>query len=88
MPAERQRRTLDAPSEQPVTEIVVKTLQPIEVDRVLINPHDLHDFLQAGGALPRKEALVHKRKPIVRPRITVGYAAAKECACGTYPDWH
>ena len=45
MPAERQRRTLDAPSEQPVTEIVVKTPQPIEVDSVLIHPDDLHDFL-------------------------------------------
>ena len=28
MPGERQRRTLDAPSQQPVTEIVVKRLTP------------------------------------------------------------
>ena len=76
MPAERQRRTLDAPSQQPVTEIVVKTPQPIEVDGVLIKPHDLHDFVLAGGAMPGKEALVHQREPIVRPRITIGCAAA------------
>ena len=88
MPGERQRRTLDAPSQQPATEIVVKTPQPIEVDRVLINPHDLHDFLLASGAMPSKEGLVQEREPIVRPRITVGRAAAKGCSCRTYPDWH
>ena len=86
MPAERQRRTLDAPPKQPVTEIVVKPPQPIEVDSVLINPYDLHDFLHPGGAMPRKEALVHEREPIVRPRITVGCAAVKGSTCRTYPD--
>jgi hypothetical protein len=86
MSAERQRRALDKPCQQPVTEIVVKTPQPIEVDSVLINPHDLHDFLHPGGAMPRKEALVHEREPIVRPRITVGCAAVKGCTCRTYPD--
>jgi hypothetical protein len=65
---------------------MVKTPQPIEVDSVLINPHDLHDFLHPGGAMPRKKALVHEREPIVRPRITVGWAAVKGCTCRTYPD--
>jgi hypothetical protein len=77
MPAERQRRTLDKPCQQPVTEILVKTPQPIEVERVLINPHDLHDFRLAGGVLPREEGLVHEREPIVRPRSTVGCAAVE-----------
>ena len=86
MPAERQRRTLDAPPQQPITEIVVKTPQPIEVDSVLINPHALHDFVLASGSMPRKEGLVQQREPIIRPRITVGRAAAKECTCRTYPD--
>ena len=70
-----QRRTLDEPSQQPETEIVVKTPEPIEVDGVLIKPHDLHDFLQAGCALPRKEALVYERESIVRPRSIVGCVA-------------
>jgi hypothetical protein len=43
MPAERQRRTLDAPSQQPATEIVVKTHQSIEVDSVVIKNHALDD---------------------------------------------
>jgi hypothetical protein len=55
MPGE-QRRTLDAPSQQPVTEIVVKTPQPIQVDIVLINPHDLYDFLPAADTPPANEA--------------------------------
>ena len=70
IPAKRQRRTLDAPPQQAMTEIVLKTPQPIEVEGVLINPHDLHDFLLAGGAMPRKEGLVHQREQIVRLRIT------------------
>jgi hypothetical protein len=77
MPAERQRRTLDKPSQQPVTEIVVKTPQPIEVDSALIHPNNLHDFLLAGGLLPRKEALVHERQPIIRPRGMAGCAAVR-----------
>ena len=88
VPAERQRRTLDAPSQQPVTEIAVNTPEAIEVEGVLIQPHDLHDFVLAGGALPGKEALVHQRQPIVRPRITIGCAAIKGCTGTTYPDWH
>jgi hypothetical protein len=54
MPGERQRRTLDAPSQQPVTEVVVKTAQPIEVDSVLIKPHALDDLLLAMDALRSK----------------------------------
>ena len=85
MPAEWQRRTLDAPSQQPVTEIAVNTPQAIKVDGVLIKPYDLHDFVLAGGAMSGKEALVHQREPIVQPRIAVGFAAAKGCTCETYP---
>src|ERR1700722_16946308 len=81
-----QRRTLDEPSQQPETEIVVKTPEPIEVDGVLIKPHDLHDFVLAGGPLPREEALVHQCEPVVRRRITIGRSAIKGCACRTYPD--
>jgi hypothetical protein len=66
----------------------VKTPQPVEVDGVLINPHDLHDFLLAGGAMARKEGLVQECELIVRPRITVGCATANGCTCWTNPDWH
>ena len=75
VPAERQRRTLDAPSQPPVTEIAMDTPEAFEVEGVLIKPHDLHDFVLPGGALPGKEALVHQRQPIVRPRITIGRGA-------------
>jgi hypothetical protein len=74
MPGERQRRTLDAPAQQSAAEIVVKTPQAIKVDGVLINPHGLHDFLLAGGAMARKESLVQECELIVRPRLTVGRA--------------
>ncbi len=79
MPGERQRRTLDAPSQQPVPEIAVETPQPLEVDRVLIKPHDLYDYLLAGGAMPGKQGVVRHSEPIVRPRITVGCGAVKGC---------
>ena len=65
-------RSISRPT-QPVTEIVVKTPQPIEVDSVLINPDDLHDFFLASGLLACKEALVHEREPIICRRITVRY---------------
>ncbi|BBY06263.1 hypothetical protein MNVI_15810 [Mycobacterium noviomagense] len=58
-----------------MTQIVVKTTQPIEIDSVLINPYDLHDFLLAGGAMAIKQGLVQQREPVVRPRVTVGCAA-------------
>jgi hypothetical protein len=67
---------------------VVKPPQPIEIESVLINPHDLRDFVQAGGALPRKQGVVHEREPIVRRRITVGCGVVEGCTCRTYPDWH
>ena len=51
------------------------TPEPIDVEGMLIKPHNLHDFVLAGCALPRKEALVHQRHPIVRSRTTLGYAA-------------
>jgi hypothetical protein len=67
MPAERQWRALDPPTEQPVTEVLVKPPQPIEVDSVLINPHDLHDQFLARARLAEKQQLVSEREPIVRP---------------------
>src|ERR1700682_184446 len=88
MPGERQRRTLDPPSQQPVTEIAVKTPQPIEVDRALINPHPLDELPLVPRAQREKRGLIHEREPIVQPRITVGRAASKGCACRTYLDWH
>ena len=65
MPRERQRRTLDAPSQQAVTEVVVKTPQPIHVDRVLINPDHLDDALLPDGALAREEGVVEQGEPVV-----------------------
>jgi hypothetical protein len=62
--------------------------EPIEVDSVLINPHDLHDCPLAGGAMPRKHGVVDEHESIVRPRSTVGCAAVKARTCGTYPGWH
>ena len=79
-PAERQRRALDAPPQQPLTEIVVKTSQLGEVDSVLIDPHALDDEVQTGGAMAGKQALVHQREPIIRPRINAGCAGVKVCA--------
>jgi hypothetical protein len=54
MPPERQRRPLDPPTEQPVTEVGVKTPQLAEVHGAFINPHTLHDQFLAGGTLPEK----------------------------------
>ncbi len=75
MPGEGQRGTLDAPSQQPMSEIVVKTPQLIEVDSVLINPHELDDQVPADGAMLRKHGVVDEREPIVLPRIVIGCAA-------------
>ena len=75
VPPEWQRRTLDAPSQESVPEKTVNTLEAVEVQGMLVKPHDLHDFVLAGGALPGEEALVRQRQPIVRPRITVGCGA-------------
>jgi hypothetical protein len=82
------RRTLDVPSQQPVTEIVVKVSHPIKVDGVLINPHDLDDYLPADGAMLRIQGVIHDREPIVRLRITFGYAASEGCTCTAYSDPH
>jgi hypothetical protein len=72
--AERQRRTFDAPSQVPATEIAVNTLEAVGVEGVLVD-RDLNDFVLAGGALPGSEALVQERQPIVWPRIPTGRAA-------------
>jgi hypothetical protein len=82
------RRALDAPSQQPLTEIVFKTPHPIEVDRVLINPHDLDDYAPADGAMLREQGVIHDRKPIVLPPTTFGCAGLKGCSCRAYPECH
>jgi hypothetical protein len=71
-----------------VTEKTVNTPESVEVEGVLVKPHDLHDFVLAGGALPGEEALVHQRQLIVRPRITIGCTACRGCTSSTYPDGH
>jgi hypothetical protein len=58
IPAERKRGTFDPPPQQAVSEIPVKTLQLVEVERVLIEPPDLHDFLLTRGTMSRVEGLV------------------------------
>lgn len=86
-PGERQRRTFDAPSQQPITEIVVYPPQPIEVNVALIKPYDLDRQVKAGGSMSRKQALVHHCEPIVQPLFRFGCAAAEGCPCATYPGW-
>lgn len=82
MARERQRGTLDPPSQQPVAEVVLKAPHAVEVDRTLINPHALADLPLAGGAQPEKRRLIDERKPVVRQRIPVGCVMPKACACG------
>lgn len=77
MPSERQRRTFDAPSQQPVSGISGKTPQRIQVDIVLINSHALYGYLHAQGVICSKQGMVDERQPIVRSRTTVGCAAVK-----------
>ncbi len=77
MPAEWQRRTLDAPPQQAVTEVVVNALSPSKSIGCSYNPHGLHDFVLAGGAMPVKEGLVEQGEPIVWPRVTVGSYAVE-----------
>jgi hypothetical protein len=55
---------------------------------VLIHPHDLHDILLAGGAMTRKEGLIHQRKPIILPHNTFGCGAIQGFTGTPYPDWH
>ena len=88
VPAKWQRRTLDAPSQEPVTEKTVNTPEAVEIEGVLVKPHDLHDFVLPCGPLPGKEALVRQRQPIVRPRITIRRGAIHECTGRTYPHCH
>jgi hypothetical protein len=88
VPAEWQRRTLDAPSQEPMTEKTVNTPEAVEVEGVLVKPYDLHDFVLAGRALPGEEALVHQRELIVWTRITIGCGAIHRCTGRTYPDCH
>src|ERR1700733_180859 len=65
MAGERQRRALDTPSQQPVTEVAVKATKGAEVDRAPVNPHALDGLPLTGGAQSKKRCLVHERKPVV-----------------------
>jgi|SRR5277367_5263680 hypothetical protein len=60
MPAERQRRTLDPPSYQPLIEIAVKAPQPIEVDSVLMNRYELRDRLFPSRTQRQKHGLIRE----------------------------
>lgn len=53
MPGE-EWRTLDAPSQQPLTEVVVKAPDPIQVDGVLVNPDTLDDYMPSDRGVLRK----------------------------------
>jgi hypothetical protein len=68
MPTERQRRTLDPPSQQPLIQIAMKTPQSVEVYSVLIDRDELHDWLFTSGTQRQKHGLISESKPIVRPR--------------------
>lgn len=65
MPGEWQRRTLDSPSQQSVTEIALKSPQTIQVDRALVNPHPLSHRCQTGRAQCGKPRLIIERESIV-----------------------
>ena len=65
MASERQRRTLDTPSQQTATEVMVKAAQGVKVDRALVNPHALARLPLSGGTQSEKRCLVHERKPVV-----------------------
>ena len=62
--------------------------QSIEVERMLVNPHDLDDFRPAGGALSGKQGLIHEREPIIQLRITIGCSAVDGRTCRSYSDGH
>lgn len=65
MASERQRRALDAPSQQPATEVVVKAAKGVEVDGAPVNPDALNGLALTGGTQSKKRCLVHERKPVV-----------------------
>ena len=88
MPAERQRQTLDPPSEQPVTEILVKAPQRLKVNRMLINPYALHELPQAGGAHRQKRGLIHERQPIVQRCMTSGPPTSRHRHTVTPVRWN
>ena len=88
MAAERQRRPLDPPSEQPVTKITVKALQGIDVDCALINPDPLYELSQPRRAQSEKGGLIQVGEPIVLPLITIGRATLKRPAVSRYPIGH
>src|ERR1700746_3005526 len=86
MTGERQRRTLNKPSQQPETEIAVKAPQAVEVDSALINPHALSDRPLAGGAHRKKRHLIGECEPVIRPRIAVRCVGSRMCPYRTHQD--
>src|SRR5690349_20477835 len=65
VPAERQRRTFDAPAEQPSTEVRMEPPEGTEIDAVVVYPGDLDDLDPAGGAHVAHCRLVPQRQPAV-----------------------
>jgi len=47
----------------------VETPELIHIDRALVDPRDLHDFLLTRGSVARKKRLVRQREAVVRLRI-------------------
>jgi hypothetical protein len=71
-----------------MTEIVVESFEPLEIDRVLIYPYNLHDLLLLDGALSPEKRVVEHREPIIGLRIAIRRAAAGGCTCRTQPNCH
>ena len=67
----------------------MKTLEFVQIEGVLIEPTDLHDFLLTRGTMPRVEGLVEQCEPIVGTHVTVGRVTAgcvgvRGCSWKTY----
>ena len=46
----------------------METSELIHIDRALVDPRDLHDFLLTRGSVARKKRLVSQRQTVVRLR--------------------
>ena len=68
MPTKRQRRPLNQTSSQAITEIQMKASNPVEVDRMFVDPHDLHHRVLTCGTKPKEHGLIEECEPIVRLR--------------------
>nr|WP_231111451.1 hypothetical protein [Mycobacterium avium] len=63
MTPERQRRTLDAASEQAEGEVVIEGPQLGDVHVAVVDPGALHGAALTGGAQPEEGGLVQQRQP-------------------------